>query len=171
MRLHSLIFPKCLLSWGATVSHEPGCNAHWQTPVVQHLREVSQGFSTWKCPKTGHALTILRALSSLDPCPWCPGCSCHSWSSWRWEGKGDEPTGVEKPWLIQRVGLSFQVLVLGQWHKKAGAAAQGGWPKGPTEINKTPSSIVTHGVNSWEKLVEQKPWMNVSEALTCLRKR
>lgn len=72
-------------------------------------------------------------------------------------GEGDEPTGVEKPRLMQRVGPGFQALVLGQWHKKAGADAQGGWPKGPTGINKTPSSVVTHGVNSREKLVERKP--------------
>lgn len=43
---------------------------------------------------------------------------------------------MEKPREVQREGSSFQALVLGQWYKKAGAAAQGGWSEGETEWHK-----------------------------------
>lgn len=47
-----------------------------------------------------------------------------------------EPTGVEKPRELQRERSSFQTHVLGQWHKKAGAAAPGAWSEGQSEWHK-----------------------------------
>lgn len=140
MRLYSLI---CPLSWGAPVSHMPR-DALWPTDFDRScptpLRsQATWGFGTSEHPKLGHTLTSLRAQSSLGHCLWSSGCSCCSQNSWRLGGKGAQPTRVEKTRELQREGSSFQALVLGQWHKKAGAAAQGGWSAGGTErykINK-----------------------------------
>lgn len=74
MRLHGLTRPQLGCYCFPLRDTEPLCYPVILTSVASTLRsQTTQGFGTWKYPKIGHTLTILRAQSSLGHCLWCSG--------------------------------------------------------------------------------------------------